>query len=327
MTKHNIFGILILVTVSYFSSDVQAMKPPQKRGPIDKIRKNLNNFRRQERARENAEQQMFLRDGIYEFTDDCMLAAGKLELDEDMSELLKTISSFKDDAKESREQKIFLATTIPYFLNCSDIHFMRLILESARTQGGHVFAKMVTAPMNNGATRLHNAIHHQQVKLVHEILKQASNIDEETFINVVTTSYKGISPFYQATLNESFAIFKDFLNHARIFGEHAFLSMVNMKNNGLTPLFEIVLYGTFEKFTEILRHARELGHHAYWTIIHVNNENMSLIERVTNKCPAAWFNEILAQAKCIDQDLVHDITNLWAEAQLKKRAMTSCMIS
>ncbi len=247
-----IFLMSILVG---FHHQAHAMKLHQE--PLDKLLKKLKNFREQERIWEDAQQEKFLRNKAPITVDDSF-TPGTIELDENLSELFKVIAFLEDDAQETRDQKIFLAATIPFFLNCTHAYFLHLLLEMARAEGRNIFVKMVTTPLRSGATKLHTAVACQQRILVHEILKQVSNFDREAFLAVVNAPYHHTTPCYAAATGDSLEIFQDFLLHARNLGSETFRAMINA-SNGRTSLVDYVrLRPDPQWFTVLQEHADAL---------------------------------------------------------------------
>ncbi len=235
--RTNLFTTIIFLTLTFcLPSHAHAQLHKE---PRDKLLKNLNKFREQERIWEDAQQKKFLRNKALITADDTIYAPGTLELDEDLSELFEEIASLKDDMQETRDQKIFLTTTIPLFLNCKNVYFLHLLLDMARTQGRHIFVKMLNTPLRSGATKLYTAVINQRTILVHEILQQASNLDKESFLAIVNIPYHHITPFYAAAMEASLEIFEDFLIHARKLGPDVFRAMINV-SRGRTSLVEYV---------------------------------------------------------------------------------------
>lgn len=281
--RTNLFTAIIFLTLTFcLQSHAHAMQLHKE--PRDKLLTKLNNFRKQERIWEDAQQKKFLRNKAPITVDDIMCTPGTLELDEDLSELFEEIASFENDAQETHDQKIFLATTTPFFLNCRHASSMRLFLEMARMEGRHIFIKMVTTPLRSGATKLYTAVTNQQSFLVHEILQQASDLDKESFLAIVNISYHHVTPFYAAAMENSLEIFEDFLIHARKLGPDAFRTMINVSRGKISLVDYVKARPDPRWFTTLQEQA---------TFLHLNIESAMRQSTYQKPLPVSYTSQCL----------------------------------
>jgi hypothetical protein len=280
--RTKLFTTIVFITLPFcLQSHAHAMQ--LKKEPRDKLLRIINNFREQERIWEDAQQKKFLLDKAPITVDDTMYAPGTLELDEELSELFEVITSFKNDVQETRNQKIFLATTTPLFLKCKNTYSMQLFLEMARAQGRNIFIKMVTTPLPSGATKLYTAVNNQQEFLINEILRQASNLDKEAFIAIVNIPYHHETPFYAAAMGDSLEIFEDFLIHARKLGPDVFRAMINV-SRGRTSLVDYVRRRPDPRWITTLQEQAEFLHVNVGSIARQPIYKKSLPVSYTSQC-------------------------------------------